>query len=250
MKKVIAILVPVLLAGCTMVTPQFLVSDDTKTYRAAQASFDQGKYKEAHDAFRAIAAGRSSWAEQSKFDAAYVLVYYKNPEKNFAAAEQEFNEFLARYPGSAHAEEAHTWLALLRMFDQTKAGELVKEVASLRIKIEGVAKELQKTQTDNEALMRERDSLLTEKNGLAKKVNALLSEKDALIAKNTALLKSNEKLGRENAALEKKIGALEKDKRNLMQAKTKLEKSLRALTMIDVKMEKRRKKIQNREEKK
>jgi chromosome segregation ATPase len=250
MKRSIAALVLVFMAGCAMVTPPFLISDDTKTYHAAQALFEQEKYKEAHDAFRAIADSRSSWAKQAKFDAAYVLIYYKNPEKNFASAEQEFGEFLARYPESARAEEANTWLALLKMFDQTKAGELVKEVASLRVKIESVVKELQKTQTDKETLIKERDSLLLEKTELTKKVNDLLNEKDALIARNTALMKSNEGLGRTNAALEKKINTLDKEKKNLIQAKAKLEKSLRALTMIDVKMEKKRKKIQSREEKK
>jgi len=250
MKRGIGALVLFLMTGCAILTPPFLISEDTRTYHAAQAAFEQGKYKEAHDAYRAIADSRSSWAEQSKFDAAYVLVYYKNPEKNFAAAAQEFGEFLARYPESARAEDATTWLAMLKMFEQTKTGALVKEVASLSMRIESIAKELQKTQTEKEALMKERDSLLTEKIGLTKKVDDLLNEKDALIAKNTALVKSTEGLSRENAALEKKISTLEKEKKNLIQTKAKLEKSLRALTMIDVKMEKKRKKIQRQEEKK
>jgi outer membrane protein assembly factor BamD (BamD/ComL family) len=250
MKRGIGALVFFFMTGCTILTPPFLISEDTKAYHAAQAAFEQGKYQEAHNAYRAIADSRSSWAEESKFEAAYVLVYYKNPEKNFIAATQEFAEFLARYPESTRAEEANTWLAMLKMFEQTKAGALVKEVASLNMRIESVAKELQKTQTDKEAFVKERDLLLTEKTSLIKKVDDLLNEKDVLISKNTALMKSNEGLSRENAALEKKISTLDKEKKNLIQAKTKLEKSLRALTMIDVKMEKKRKKIQRQEEKK
>jgi outer membrane protein assembly factor BamD (BamD/ComL family) len=250
MKRGIAALVSICMAGCTFVTQPFLISEDTKAYHAAQASFDQGKYKEAHDAFRTIADSRSSWAEQSKFDAAYVLIYYKNPSKKFGAATQEFSEFLARYPRSVHAEEASTWLGLLQMFEQTEAAALVKEVSSLNMRIESVAKELQRAQTDNDVLMKERDALLLDKTRLTKKAEDLLNEKDALIAKNTALLKSSEGLGRENAALQGKISALDKEKKGLIKAKVKLEKSLRALTMIDVKMERERKKIRRREEKK
>jgi len=250
MKRGIAALVLVLMAGCTLVTPQFLISEDTRAYHAAQAFFEQGKYKEAHDAYRAIAASGFSWAEGPQFNAAYVLVDIKNPEKNFAAAKQEFAEFLARYPESTRAEEANTWLGMLTMFDQTKAGELVKEVESLSMRIESVTRELQKTQTDKEAFVKERDSLLVEKTGLLKRVDDLLNEKDLLISKNTALMKSNEGLHRENEALGKKISTLDKERKNLIQAKAKLEKSLRALTMIDVKMEKKRKKIQRHEEKK
>lgn len=250
MKRGMVAIVFVLITGCAVLTPPFLVPEDTKQYQAAKASFEQGNYKEAHDAYRAIADSGSSWAEQAKFDAAYVLVYYKNPEKNFAEAAREFGEFVARYPENARAAEANTWLALLKMFEQTKAGALLKEVAALSLQIESVSKELQKAQTERDALMKEKEALLTEKTALMKKAADLQNEKDALTDKNAALVKSNEGLSKDKATLEKKINTLDKEKKNLIQAKAKLEKSLRALTMIDVKMEKKRKKIQQPEGKK
>jgi hypothetical protein len=237
-----------LLTGCA-VLKSLPFSEESKKYQEAETFFEQGQYKDAYGAYRAISATDSPWAEQAKFNAAYVLVYHKNPDKDYALVAREFDEFLARYPSGARAGEAHTWLGILKMFDQTKTGELLKETAALTARIEAATKELQKAQGNEEVLKKERDALLAEKTGLAKKVDDLLNEKEALIKNNTALVKDNEALTKDRAALEKKIVALNKEKNSLIQAKLKLEKSIRDLTLVDIKMEKKRKKMQKEEKK-
>lgn len=248
MKRIVFVVLFFLLTGCA-VLKSLPFSEESKKYQEAEAYFEQGQYKDAYGAYRAIAATDSPWAEQAKFNAAYVLVYHKNPDKDYAQAAREFEEFLAHYPSSARAGEANTWLAVLKMFDQTKTGELLKQAASLNARIEDATKQMQKAQGSEEILKKERDALLTEKKEFAKKVDDLLNEKEALIKNNTALVKDNEVLTKDKTALEKKIVALNKEKNSLIQAKLKLEKSIRDLTLVDVKMEKKRKKMQKEEKK-
>jgi len=249
-KIMVIMMMSFLSAGCAVLTP-LPFTDDARKYQAANTFFEQGNYKDAHVAYRSLADARprSTWVEQSKFNAAYVLVYYKNTSKDYTKASQEFEEFLNWYPKSTLAGEANTWLDTLKMFEQTKAGELMKEVASLTTKIESVSQELLESQTNREAIMKEKDLLLIEKTNLGKKVVDLLNEKEDLIRGKAALVKDNEALGKDKAVLDKKIDSLNRERQKLIRAKEKLEKSLHDLTMVDVKMEKKRKRIQNEEKK-
>ena len=235
------------LTSCAVLKMPF--TEDSKRYQVAQTYFERGNYKAAHDAFEVIAASRSAWAEESKFNAAYVLVYYKNQEKDYSLAEKEFEEYLSGYPKTALAGEAATWLGMLKMFHQTKAGELAREVASLTVKSESLARELQKAQAENESLRKERELLLDEKTALLQKLDGLLNEKEALIKKNTELIGDKMGLARDKTMLAKKVEVLNKEKIKLLETKAALEKSLHDLTMVDVKMEKQRKKMKNEENK-
>jgi tetratricopeptide (TPR) repeat protein len=248
MKEVALTLALFLISGCAVLR-SLPFTEDAKRYQVAQTYFDRGNYKAAYEAYRVIADSRSPWAEEAKFNAAYALVYHKNPQKNYASAELEFDEFLSRYPRSAFIGEATTWSAMLKMFHQTKAGELAKEVDVLTAKVENLTNELRKNQGENVGLRKEREALLSERTALLQKIDGLLNEKEALIGKNVELAKDKEGLTREKTGLTKKVDMLSKEKAKLLEAKAALEKSLRDLTMVDVKMERQRKKIKTEEHK-
>src|SRR5208283_919009 len=190
-----------------------------KSTRWRRHIFKRENYKAAYDAYRAIAVTRSPWAEESEFSAAYVLVYYRNSQKNHTTAEQEFEEFLSRYPKGARADEAATWLDMLKMFHQTKAGELARKNAALTVKFESVTKELQKTQAENDSLKNERETLFSERQALLQKVDELLNEKEAVIGKNAELPKDKEGLLRDKTMLTKKVDGLNRGKTILLEAK-------------------------------
>ena len=250
MKKIMITMMSFLITGCAVLTP-LPFTDDAKKYQAGNAFFEQGNYKDAYIAYHDLADGRprSHWVEQSKFNAAYVLVYYKNPNKDYIRAAREFEEFLDWYPKSILADEANTWLDTIKMFQETKAGELLKQVVSLTTKIESMTKELRESQMNRETIMKERDLLLIQKTGLAKNVDDLLIEKDILIKKNTALAAGNDELNKNKVVLEKRIDTLKKERKNLIEIKEKLEKSLHDLSLVDVTMEKKRKKLKVEEKK-
>jgi FtsZ-binding cell division protein ZapB len=248
MNKYILVLVVLLVSGCGVMR-SLPFTADSKNYQTAKRYFEQGRYDVAHDAYRAISESRSPWAEEAKFNAASVLVYYNNPRKNYTSAEGEFEDFLFRYPQSSLANEASTWLSMLKMFHQTNVGILSKEVESLTVKGERLTKEMQQAQQEGDSLKKEREVILAEKAILLKKVDYLLSEKDALIRKNEELVKDNEGLAKDKQALTKRVDVLKKEKKVLSEAKATLEQSLRDLTMVDVKMERKRSKIKAEEKK-
>ena len=241
-------LVILLVSGCGVMR-SLPFTEDSKNYQAAKRSFEQGRYDAARDAYRAIAETRSPWAEEAKFNAASVLVYYDNPQKSYLSAEGEFEDFLARYPQSALASEASTWLAMLKMFHQTNVGILSKEVELLTVKGERLTKELQQSQSEGASLRKEREMILAEKTLLLRKVEYLLGEKEALIRKKEELANDNEALVKDKQVLTKRVEVLKKEKKALAEAKAVLEKSLRDLTMVDVKMERKRSKIKAEEKK-
>ena len=232
----------VLLTGCASFMQSLSGGDDARKFQMAKAASEQGKFKEAYNKYRALAESGAEprWAEQAKFEAAYVLVDRRNPDKNYTLAAREFEEFLIRYPKSALAGEAGSWLEILRQFDRSRTSELLNEVDDLTKKVDDLTKALQGTQAEHEEVSKERDSLLIEQVRLLKKVDDLLNDKDSLLKEKAALI-------REQEGLTKKIDALGKDREALMLAKQKLEQNLHDLTMVDVKMEKERKKIKKEE---
>lgn len=234
-----------MLTGCAPLMQGLTGGEGAKKFRDAETAFEQGKYREARASYRTLANDLSDprRAEQSQFNAAYLLVYYENPDKDYSRAALEFEEFLVRYPSGALAGEARSWHDVLRSFEQTRTNELLKEIDSLTGKVEALTKELQSAHLDGEAVAKERDLLLTQKNGLTGKVDELLNDKDVLLKEKAALLKERDGLAKDNMGLGKKIELLTKEKEALISAKENLEKSLHDLTMVDVKMEKKRKKV-------
>ena len=243
--RLLALTLVLMMAGCAPLMQGLTGGEGAKKFRDAETDFEQGKYREARASYRAIAEDLSHprRAAQAQFKAAYVLVYYENPDKDYSLAGQEFEEFLVRYPADTLAGEARSWHDVLRSMEQTRTNELLKEIDTRTRKMEDLTKELQKAHADGEAIAKERDLLLTEEKGLTKKVDELLNDKDGLLKGKAVLLKERDGLARDNIGLEKKIDLLTRDKETLTRAKEKLEKSLHDLTMVDVKMEKKRRKV-------
>ena len=240
-----AVLLALLLAGCAPLMQGLAGGEGARKFQEAGAAFEQGKYREARDAYRALGADRSNRrrAERAQFNAAYILVYYRNPDKDYPRATREFEEFLIRYPASMLAGEANSWLDMLRKFDESRMSELLNEIDSLSGKMDELKKKLLEVQADKETAVKERDVLFIEKTDLMKRIGDLLNDKDGLLKEKAVLLKERDGLARNKIALERKVDILTRDKESLIRAKEKLEKSLHDLTMVDVKMEKKRKKV-------
>ncbi len=245
MKRIAAALSLLLITGCAPLMQKFPIGENAKKYQKAKTQFEQGHYKQAYELYRALADKDpdSHWAELSKYNAALVLVHYKNPDKNYFQAEREFDEFLIHYPSSQFADDAGSWLEALKNFDQSRTGELLKEVDSITKKFTESVTRQEDLRKQKDAVVKERDVLAVEKSKLVKRVDELLGDKDLLLKEKAALLKERDGLSKDKAALEKRVEGLTKDKEALTLAKEKLEKNLRDLTLVDVKMEKKRRKI-------
>ncbi len=210
---------------------------------------ERGSYEDAHDAYSYLAETypKSHLTEEAEFKAAYILVYYKNPDRDYDRAQREFSDFLQRYPSSTLSGQAQSWIVVLRSFDQTKTHEFMVEVESLSKKISDLWREIEDRQAAENELARERDSLLMEKEDLSKKADDLLKEKERLLGEKAVVISERDGLEQDKIALQKKVAALTEEKDALIKAKKKLEKSLHDLTMVDVKMEKKRKRIKEEE---
>jgi len=235
--------------GCAPFTQHPSAAGDLQKYRDAKAFFEHGKYRESRDAYRALfeAYPQSERAEEAQFNAAYVLVYYKNPDRDYAGAQHEFEKFLLRYPLSTFAGEAQSWISLIKAFDQSRVRELLSEVESLTRKIDETSKALLEAQQGESMILKERDGLMLEKNNLTGQIEELLNEKNTLLDEKASLLADRERLMTSKDDLEQKNHELMGEKEELIKAKAKLEKSIRDMTMVDVKMERKRKKMKKAE---
>ncbi len=224
-------------------------AQEYQKYENAKMLFDKGSYREARGAYLDLAEAypQSPRTEKALFNASYILVYYKNPDKDYDKARHEFEEFLKRYPKSELAGEAQSWVGLVKAYDQSQVHELLAEVEALTRKADETAKELRSDAAEKERLVKERDLLLIDRSNLARKVDELLNDKNGLLNEKESLLRDREQLMTDKAELEKKNQILASEKEELLQAKAKLEKSVRDLTMVDVKMEKQRKKMKKKE---
>jgi hypothetical protein len=222
---------------------------DIQTYDYANELFEKGSYGDARDAYQYLAETypKTSMAEKAQYNAAYILVYYKNPEHDYPGAEREFDNYLQRYPSGTLAAQAQSWVSVLKSFDQSKTHECMMEVESLSRKIHNLWTEIEDRQSDEKKLEKERDALLAEKEELSKKADELLKEREGLLNEKTAVTVERDGLVQDKIALQKRVLSLTEEKNHLILAKKKLEKSLHDLTMVDVRTEKQRKKIKKEE---
>jgi len=231
-------------SGCAFLQPA-PISEHEKKYEEARTLAEAGKFQDAREAFRTIAEAQpeASWGEQAKFNAAYLLVSHKNPDRNYTLAAREFEEYLVRYPIGRFADDAGSWLEVIKGLGMSRTNELLKEVDTLTKKLEDLRQDYQQKISEKEEVTRERDSLSIEKTNLSKKLDDLLFDKDSLLKEKALLLKDKEGLTEEVALGLKKVDALTIERDALIAAKEKLEKSLHDLMALDVKMEKKRKKL-------
>ncbi|HYA88018.1 MAG TPA: outer membrane protein assembly factor BamD [Nitrospirota bacterium] len=236
----------ILIAGCASENRRPV---DLNTYDYANELFANGLYGDAYDAYHYLAETypKAPSAEKAQYNAAYTLVYYKNLDYDYAGAEHEFDVFLQRYPTSKLADQARSWLSVLKSFDQSKTQQLMGEVEVLSKKIQNLWTELEDRKADEEKLVKEKDSLLAKMEDLSKKADDLLKEKERLLSEKAAVTAERDGLLQDKINLQHRVFSLTEEKNNLILAKKKLEKSHRDLTKVDGRLETQRKKIKKEE---
>ena len=62
------------------------------------------------------------------FEIALINAYHDNPQRDYAQAIRSFAEFIKRYPDNRRADEARTWISVLRtVLELKKQNEHLKE---------------------------------------------------------------------------------------------------------------------------
>lgn len=125
---VVLLLSSICLSGCARI----IGGQDTEMYRA-ESLLRERDYPEAIAVYRQIAKETDDpeRAAHAQFALASALAYYDNSLKDYAAAFQEFDQFLKMYPDDEKANEARQWRSLLRMIV-----ELEKENENLNKNLE------------------------------------------------------------------------------------------------------------------
>lgn len=87
----------------------------------ADTLFDNRKYNEAIKAYTEVTTRypKSFAAEQAQYLIAYTLVYYDNPNADYARALIEFNRFIQLYPSDNKIREARNWVNVLHRLNHS-----------------------------------------------------------------------------------------------------------------------------------
>jgi outer membrane protein assembly factor BamD (BamD/ComL family) len=138
----VLLLSSIFLSGCARI----IGGQDTEMYRA-ESLLRERDYSEAIDAYRQIAKETDDpeRAAHAQFALASALAYYDNSLKDYAAAFQEFDQFLKMYPDDEKANEARQWRSLLRMIvELEKVNEnLNKNIEQYKQNIEHLNKSIE-----------------------------------------------------------------------------------------------------------
>jgi TolA-binding protein len=96
---------------------------------AANELVQNKKYSEAVSLYRKVIRERpdSSTAADARYGLAATLAWYENPQRDYAQALQEFDEFVRLYPGDARIRDAQNWRHVLRTLH-----ELSKSIEQLK----------------------------------------------------------------------------------------------------------------------
>lgn len=118
--KYLCILMLLILAGCAS-TPADRGSQHPQLAAAAAAA-QAGRYLEAIEAYRqAAAVPEKDAAAEALFQTAFLLAYYENPRRDYAMAQQAFDQYIRRYPAGALHRQARNWRAILKTILDQKA---------------------------------------------------------------------------------------------------------------------------------
>lgn len=99
--------------------------------QAANSLVENKKYGEAVSAYRRVIREHPhSWSSaDARYGLATTLAYYENPQRDYAQALQEFDEFVRLYPDDARYREAQNWRHMLRaLHDLRKSIEDLKKL--------------------------------------------------------------------------------------------------------------------------
>ena len=89
---------------------------------AAQKLVQGAKFADAVSAYRLILKEHpgTEWAPEAKYGIALVYASADNPQRDYAAAVSEFDDFLSLYPTDKRAAEAKSWRKALKLLLDTK----------------------------------------------------------------------------------------------------------------------------------
>ncbi len=132
MSKTIVLLLLLLLVGCIPPPPptppsspapqENIVSGPDADLQKAMILENEKKYSDAIAAYGKIAVDspQSPAAADALFAIAYIHVLYDNPQKDYAQALSEFEDFVKRYPDHEKARDAKNWQTVLKLLLDTK----------------------------------------------------------------------------------------------------------------------------------
>ncbi len=135
-----------MILGCVPVTPpqepsvaaepKVVAGPDLDMQKAAALEKDK-KYTDAIAAYRKIVTRypQSTVAADALFAIAHIYVIYDNPQKDYAEALADFEDFDKHYPEHEKAQEAKNWQAILKLVLDMK-----KETVRLRKNIDELEK--------------------------------------------------------------------------------------------------------------
>jgi len=139
-RKIILLIAITLLSGC-MTTK--VVTGPEKQFQNAAASAKEKRYKEAAACYNKIVteAPDSDLAADALFELALLNAHYDNPQRDYTRAIRSFAEFVKRYPDNRRADEAKTWISVLRTVQELKKqnehlNESIEELKQLDIRHE------------------------------------------------------------------------------------------------------------------
>lgn len=142
MKKIIVLLAIILFFGCAT-TSVVTVTGPEKQFQDAVVSVKEKRFKEAVAACNKIMADSpdSPLAADALFELALINANHDNPQRDYAQATRTFSEFLKRYPKNRRADEAQTWISVLRSVQELKKqnehlSESIEELKQLDIRHE------------------------------------------------------------------------------------------------------------------
>ncbi len=125
MRKAFNLFCLIMIFGCVPATPpsepQIVVGPEVDMQRAV--SFEKEKnYPEALAVYRKIVMDypQAPLAADALFAIAHLHAFYDNPQKDYAQALADFEDFNSRYPNNEKAQEAKNWQAVLKLMLDTK----------------------------------------------------------------------------------------------------------------------------------
>lgn len=141
MRKSVVILLFLLVGAVSGCTGMRFLWD--REFSHADRLAEEKKYPEAIGIYQKIAkdsAGSDRGAD-GLFLAAKVRSSYDNPQRDYALALQEFDEFLRKYPDNEKAREAQNWRALLKTVvdlkkENEKLNQSIEQLKKIDIKHE------------------------------------------------------------------------------------------------------------------
>jgi outer membrane protein assembly factor BamD (BamD/ComL family) len=145
-RKIILLIVIICLSGCTTTTKvmtEKVMTEPEKQFQDAAVSAKEKRYKEAAACYNKIVTDSpdSYLAADALFELALLNAHHDNPQRDYTRASRSFAEFLKRYPDNRRADEARTWISVLRTVQELKKqnehlNESIEELKQLDIRHE------------------------------------------------------------------------------------------------------------------